>query len=331
MRELRGSTKIPPSRNLVRAEFWPTNFSLHATKHAMSGPNSDVNNNNGNGAATGAAISTAAAARARAIQLALNNAPKCYARDFNKFKSWVDAERNVENLRPPADGEAPYVTVATVNKYFTDFVGPFVRRQPAGAKKILTAIKYFSENVENVGTPINLETPEVIAALNQQKQFQKERDDNGDSGADPLEGLKLEILRQEERVRLMHHVHKSNHWAPLSSTINSGLNGAIRGCSARGFALKDLLPSFSFGPDEDDPNNPALCNRMGKGGRNKERCNKDRLVCMWRHKHHSCCMVFQTKMLTKRDAPKTQTMPMCPQKNAKYDIEYWEKYAPVVT
>ena len=246
----------------------------------MSTRPSSNSNNGSNGDATGAANTAAAAARARTIALAELNAPSCYRRDYNKFKSWVDAERNIENIDPPAAGESRYITVALVNKYFTDFVGPYIKRQPAGTKKILTALKYFSENIENVESPINLDTPQVLAALNQQKQLQKERDANGSSGADPLNGLKLEILRTEERVRLMKEVHKSNHWAPLSATINTGLNGAIRGVSARNFVFKDLLPSFSFGPDENDPNNPALGNRCRKGGGSKERFDSDKIVGM---------------------------------------------------
>ena len=204
-----------------------------------------------------------------------------YQGDFNRYKAWVLAQDELSDV--------PLFSRENIDHYFLHVIAYKVCK-PDTARKVVSSLQWFCDYHYN-STVFTIESPDVQDALQLQKARRVSR---GNPGGDPLNGLK-DAVPESDRVLMMKYIYRSrNDWDTASVNFAWGYQGAVRGASNRVLTFSDLNISNGFGPEKDGTLSRAILLVMHKGVAHKDRHDKDKQVCAWRHKNYLLCSVFAT-------------------------------------
>ena len=207
-----------------------------------------------------------------------------YVSEWDRYVKWVKSQASLNTQQPP------FLTRSNVDHYFTRVVA-HRKGVPNTINRIGNALQWFASHREHVDAdnPFLVKSTATEAALKAQKAFQKA---GTGSTEDPLKGLK-DTFPYEDREKVMDYIYaKRSDWGEAALNFTWGMNGAVRGASNRKLFFSDLNISRGYGPEPEGPLARAMFLVMRRGQAHKDRHDKDRQVCAWRHKSYKQCSVL---------------------------------------
>jgi hypothetical protein len=151
-----------------------------------------------------------------------------------------------------------YVTQSNVETYFELVVVPYFTGAPCTVRKIVSALNWFLENIENRGTTARKTvliaySATIVQYMADQKVNALAHSTEANAGTDPHLGLR-DIYSDEQVVGLVHAMWSlRDDSGDLLFSYTWGKNAGVRGASSRVMKLCDLNLSTGFGPDLSPP------------------------------------------------------------------------------
>jgi hypothetical protein len=219
------------------------------------------------------------------LQSLQENTTACstYAGEFKKYENWVKEQNELL--------DDPLFSRENIDHYFTRKIA-YKKGKPDTARKVVSSLQWYC-NYRYNATAFTVESPLVLDALKVQKA---RGESTGNPGSDPIRGLK-DGVPESDRVLMMTYIYKSrNDWDTAALNFAWGYQGAIRGASNRKLVFSDLNMSHGFGPEKEGPLGRALMLVMRQGALHKDRHDKDKQVCAWRHRRYVLCSVLATSL-----------------------------------
>jgi hypothetical protein len=207
-----------------------------------------------------------------------------YAREWRRFKEFVDAERAADNI---PSGEK-YLTRENVDLYFSEKISKR-NVNPDGARRVVSALQWFSDRYEHAFDAFKVESPYVIRALAAHKQH------HGASLAtkivDPHGKLPTDVMTDDEYMKAHDIILKSQEWQDLQLAWSTCDQTYVRYSSFAKLELSDIRADFAHGPPKDTgPGNKGMISLVLRpGGTHKDRFKYTKVVGGWRHLNYIRC------------------------------------------
>ena len=195
-----------------------------------------------------------------------------------------------------------YVTQANVETYFELVVVHHFTGAPKTVCKIISALNWFLENIENRTTTdrktvtIAYSTA-IVQHMADQKVNALAHSTEANAGTDPHYGLR-DIYSDDQVVGLVHAMWSlRDDSGDLLFSYTWGKNAGVRGASSRVMKFCDLNLSTGFGPDLSPPNDKTLLLVHRAGKLHKNNFGTCKQVGAQRHRDWRQCTVFCTGVL----------------------------------
>lgn len=257
---------------------------------------------------TDLAAEAIAAAREQQARVRLEQVPdQTYTRMYKKFVKWVTQQPDLSPTNGPTGQR--YITGHNVDQYFLRVI-PNRRVLPQTVRKDVPALQWYADNreyasedivvrVNKKNRPVNhnciiivAEREQVRNGLDTQERLYKQNPTQRFAGSDPHKGLQ-DAISLADRRKLFDYIYSSrDDWGETAINYAWGLCAAVRGASNRSLVLADLNMSHCFGPEEEGPLSRSFMIVLRQGPAHKDRHDKDKQICTWRHKEYKLCPNF---------------------------------------
>jgi Centromere DNA-binding protein complex CBF3 subunit, domain 2 len=210
---------------------------------------------------------------------------KTYEGEWKRYKDWVLRGR-ANNVIPPG---AKFIAIPNVELYFNQVVVTRAITAPS-ARRILSALQWWSDNLEHVLPKLKLNTESVQIAL--EVQLQKEKDRKRKSYKDPHFDLPTNVLTQHECTQLVQAALRMKCWRSLSTTFTGCCNVFTRMDSYLKFSLADLVLCPAHGPKSNNGSGNMDCYAFGyilQARTHKDNSFDKRVTGSWRHREYIRC------------------------------------------
>ena len=218
-----------------------------------------------------------------------DTAPKAdasYIREWNRFKSFVDARRGNHQL-PHGD---KYLTRNNVDLYFTTVVAHRNNVMPESARRVVSALQYFSRFDEHPTSDFVVDASiHVTNSLQAQsrryfdyvsQQVMKE----------PHANLPTNILSDDDHRKVLDVIFEGRghpNWQDLALSWNCCTQTYVRGQSLRSFQFADLRLDEAHKREGGDGS--RILSIVLRQGQHKHKADKTRVVGCYRHREFMRC------------------------------------------
>lgn len=212
-------------------------------------------------------------------------ANKSYVSEWNRYKQWV-TEKRTAGLVPMG---CKYIETMSIDLYFQEDVVQRKITAPS-ARRVLSALQWYSNNFEHVLPKLNLESDTVKVALDVHNYKQSEL--RNKSFKDPHSDLPTDVLTQAECSKLIKVALGMEGWRPLCTTFTACCNTYMRMDSYLKLYMSDLLLDRTHGPKEDDGSSNMDSYALGyilQARTHKDNSFDKRVTGNWRHREYLRC------------------------------------------
>jgi hypothetical protein len=213
------------------------------------------------------------------------SADESYQQEYKKFVTYV-----IENDLRGGLEEYKYIHRESVDRYFDVDVVTRTFQNTGTGSRIIQALQWFNDNLENPKGSFKVSSPTVKEALRQQQENLKDTPATTNFKC-PHNGIKDVLSERDKKIIVTFILGHRRDWGSLNTSFCWGNQAAIRGASTRKFCYTELYMTVGFGAAKEGPRACVLCLILRPGDMNKDRHTTDRMVGCYRHREWLLCAI----------------------------------------
>ena len=167
------------------------------------------------------------------------------------------------------------------------------------ARRNVSALQYFADNLEHVGEGFVVVSNEVESALKQvginrnTRNMEEEGKIDEDNLPNPYGDLPTNNISSQDIEKIMRHVLMNrNDWADVGICLLWGVSAFLRGDSVRKSTICDIFLDYNHGAEKRGEFCTSISWVIRKGGQNnKVKFPVNHVVGCWRHKEYLQCPI----------------------------------------
>jgi len=239
------------------------------------------------------------AARARAVlaekyrQCPRRVGGKAYRSNQQKFVTWVIQQRELGNIQ---DGPI-YTTRENIDLFFSEVMTKerWVRNSMT---RMVSSLQALCKYVEHVGEGFKVDNDHIQSCIELQQDNWLEWKRANESFRDPLDDLKTDMLKHEDREAFMRHILDTNNtrWQEFCLTFTGCESMMMRKETMDKLRLACHHCNDTHGPMSEGPYDRKMLAVAQDPLQSKSKDADKRVYGVWRHKHWYLCYTSMFSM-----------------------------------